>query len=237
MKHTIVEINGNPVSVSSLDHDVEPFLESALYKRWLAKLDPGIIVKTILVDSVDINHRTKDLIFAKITVGATDSQGRTLPGIIFLRGDSVAILTLIKVNGEDHSFVFVVQPRLAIGQLESVEIPAGMLDGDGNLVGVAAKEIREELGIEVNEKNLLNLNQHTPNGVALSPGGCDERMHFYSLEIDYTEEQMLALNDKLTGAADEHEYIRLKLVPVGEMEKYMSDAKFSLALFLRIVMD
>ena len=38
-----------------------------------------------------------------------------------------------------------------------VEIPAGMLDGESNFVGVAAKELKEETGIEITAEKLINM--------------------------------------------------------------------------------
>ena len=41
------------------------------------------------------------------------------------------------------------QPRVPTGRYSFVELPAGMLDQSGDFAGVAAKELKEETGIEV----------------------------------------------------------------------------------------
>ena len=38
-----------------------------------------------------------------------------------------------------------------------LEIPAGMLDGNGDITGVAIKEIKEEAGIDISKEKLTYL--------------------------------------------------------------------------------
>jgi hypothetical protein len=82
-----------------------------------------------------------------------------LPGAIFLRGGSVAILLILEEEeGGEEWVVPTVQPRVPASSLEFVELPAGMLD-DSSLTGAAAKEIQEECGIEIPADELLDLTQ------------------------------------------------------------------------------
>jgi len=68
------------------------------------------------------------------------------------------------------------QFRVPIGQY-LIEAPAGMIDEEGNFVGVAAKELKEETDIEVSEKNLKFLGSYYS-----SPGGSDEEVLLYFVE-------------------------------------------------------
>jgi ADP-sugar diphosphatase len=115
------------------------------------------------------------------------SYGVTLPGITLLRGGSVAVLMILRPqDSRDERWVVLVgQPRIPTGSLGFVEIPAGMLDGEGNYAGKAAEEIQEELGFTLQSKDLVNLTElalkHSePTGETLkdamyvSPGGSDE---------------------------------------------------------------
>merc|ERR1712003_299425 len=70
------------------------------------------------------------------------------------------------------------------------EIIGGYLDADGNFSGDALKEMRERLGIQINESELINLTelaygQDFP-GVYPSCGSCDEfsQIFLYRKVID-----------------------------------------------------
>lgn len=59
---------------------------------------------------------------------------------------------------KDKWVILTVQPRVPVGSLGFVEIPAGMLDG-GTVKGAAMNEIREETGLEVGEGELVNMSE------------------------------------------------------------------------------
>lgn len=62
--------------------------------------------------------------------------------------------------------VLTVQPRVPTGKYALEELPAGMLDASGSFVGAAAKELQEETGIIVNEKDLIDLTEKAFKGTA-----------------------------------------------------------------------
>ena len=135
------------------------------------------------IQSIDLFG--KRIGFMKIKTTTVNTQtNKTVPGIVFLRGDAVAILPVI--TSESQQFVLVTeQVRVPIGQ-KFLEIPAGMTDGDGNLSGVAIKELQEETGISsINAHDLVSLGQIVP-----SPGGCDEKLHLYLLKLQFTDAQI-----------------------------------------------
>ncbi|KAL7620918.1 hypothetical protein AAE478_008228 [Parahypoxylon ruwenzoriense] len=101
--------------------------------------------------------------FVKLVADVANAAGEKLPGSVFLRGPSVAMLVMLlpddlsplgakenrdKGEEEERYVVLTVQPRVPAGSLEFVELPAGMVDG-GSFAGTAAQEIREELGLEI----------------------------------------------------------------------------------------
>lgn len=110
--------------------------------------------------------------FLKLTanISKANTPNVTLPGTIFLRGPSVAMLIVLipddaanahdddDVDDVDDAYVLLtVQPRIATGSLAFVELPAGMLDADNNFAGKAAQEIEEELGLVIKEEELTCL--------------------------------------------------------------------------------
>jgi ADP-sugar diphosphatase len=111
--------------------------------------------------------------------GEKEARADWLPGAVFLRGGSVAILVRpspltmymktsnpVKIivqpadaSGEDEKHVILtVQPRTAVGSLAFTEIPAGMLDG-ASFKGTAANEIAEEAQLTVKESDLINMSE------------------------------------------------------------------------------
>ncbi|GKZ00369.1 hypothetical protein MPSEU_000989900 [Mayamaea pseudoterrestris] len=167
-----------------------------------------------------------------------------LPGVCFLRGDAVAILVaLVCQDGEDSHCsqvhcLLVEQPRIAIGQVACLELPAGMMDNDDmHLAGTAVQELAEECNIYVNKSDhdqLIDLTQLSghADGIALSPGGSDEHVRLLYLEKTVSSKQLEKLKGKLTGLREHGEFITLRVVPMDEVWKVCHDAKAMLALFL-----
>merc|ERR1719356_1724569 len=83
-------------------------------------------------------------------------DGKPVPGVVFMRGGAVAILVVLKCKEKRYTVV-VRQPRIPVGKDNLPEIPAGMLDGEGNFAGVAAKELKEETGLNIDESQLFDL--------------------------------------------------------------------------------
>lgn len=126
--------------------------------------------------------------------------------------------------------VLTVQPRVPAGSLAMVELPAGMVD-DGTFVGAAAKEIHEELGLEINQKDLVCLSdmarpadeakggkgEDLPLAMYPSCGGCDEHVTIFMHERKVPRSQLKEWTGKLTGLRDHGEKITLKLVPMRDL--------------------
>lgn len=139
-------------------------------------------LRSIAVQSYDVwgsNPSTSRVGFLKLRADVSNSGGESLPGGVFLRGSSVAMLVMLipddvpvpggagggrnDGDGDDAAYyyderyvVLTVQPRVAAGSLDFVELPAGMVDdgdgdgdGPGRFAGTAAREIEEELGMVI----------------------------------------------------------------------------------------
>jgi ADP-sugar diphosphatase len=103
--------------------------------------------------------------FVKLAADVRNARDQTLPGAVFLRGPSVAMLVLLvpddaapgsAAEAAERRVVLTVQPRVPAGSLAFVELPAGMVDG-GSFAGTAAREMREELDLVLPEDQLVCL--------------------------------------------------------------------------------
>lgn len=147
----------------------------------------------------------------------------------------------------DEAYVLLtVQPRIATGSLGFVELPAGMIDGDSNFAGVAAKEIEEELGMVIKQTELTCLTdkvgdirrarkatkgpdgdgdgkpepaaaENIPFAMYPSAGGCDEYIKIFSHERRVPRSTLHEWEGKYGGLRDEGEMITLKVVPLADL--------------------
>lgn len=233
-----MNFRGNEIPVTAAQSpDVQLALGTDLVKNWVNGLDSSLDVKKIEVQSVD-KFGTGRVGFVKISTH-TERNGTKIPGICLLRGNAVGILLEItdESDGQIYS-VLTSQPRVPTGKI-LLEIPAGMVDGSGNLKGVAIKELEEECGLVAKESDLIDLTgiaygDHFP-GVYTSPGLLDEALRLFLWKTTMPHDKLLALQDKL-GGEDAHEQIVLKLVKYNEIWKYTPDTKSLTALHLAQVL-
>jgi len=182
-----------------------------------------------------------------------DDEKNWTPGAVFLRGGSVAVLLIVQPEGaegeDEKQVILTVQPRVAASSLAFTEIPAGMLDDQqDSFAGKAAKEIKEETGLELKESELLDMtklalegasSEYPPAAESLeeamypSPGACDEFITLYLCQKRLKREHLEDLKGKATGLAEEGEKIKLKLVPLHMLwREGARDAKTLAALSL-----
>lgn len=221
--------------------------------------DPYVL-RSIKIQSFDLFGGSR-LGFVKLVAEVTNSARERLPGAVFLRGPSVAMLVVLvpddaplEEGKEDRYVLLTVQPRIAAGSLAFVELPAGMVDEAGNFAGTAAKEIKEELGLEIPESELKCLSELAaprpsvdevaaakqtfneeilPQAMFPSPGGCDEYVPIYMHERRVPRAQLSEWTGRLTGLRDHGEKITLKLVKMDDLwREGARDAKCLAALAL-----
>jgi ADP-sugar diphosphatase len=230
-----VAFKGNdvPVTVSGTI-DAELAMNTDLFKGWLANLDPSFDLKSVEFQSVD-KFGTGRVGFIKF-IAHIERNGIKIPGIVLLRGPAVAILLIIsdESTGEEWT-ILTEQPRVPAGKL-LLEIPAGMTDSNGNLKGVAVKELEEECGLVAKPDDLIDLTEltygKTQSGVYMSAGLCDETLRLFLWKLSMTHERLTQLEGKL-GGEDAHEQIVLRLVKFRDVWRTGADAKAlaSLALY------
>lgn len=229
-----ISIHGKdiPITTKDPDIDVSHVLKWTPFVDWTKELDPTLDVRSIDIQSVDMfgNGKIGFVKFKSLVYRQDIPHGsKHLPGIVFMRGPSVAILIVLKCKTTNMRYTALVeQARVPIGFLNFLEIPAGVLE-EGQFKGIAAKELKEEVGIEVKEEELIDLIEEVYGnkykGMYPSPGGCDEYIKLYALEQDISEEELEALRGRLGGVSNEGEYISVNVMELEEMITRTVDAK------------
>ena len=233
-----VMINGNEVPITSAIETIQmidsqvPLIPKVLetyvpFKDWVTQMnkDPRWKIESIHFQSADAFG--SKIGFLKWKSPGT-FNGKSVPDVVFARGNSVAILPILRCKGK-RWVVTVLQPRMPGADVKA-EIPAGMMDGKGCFVGTAAKEMAEETGIEMKEADLIPLGQ----GKLFCPsiGGCDERIKLFVLIKDVEQEYLDDLNGKHTGNIEENEAITVQLIDYDTLHEVTDDMKATTAMLL-----
>ena len=193
--------------------------------NWVSKLDlTQLEVRSITIADIDwfaAKPDPKKLGFVKVSIDATDKTTgkKILSNIVFIRGDAVAILIIVKVKSAvrgriTEHVLLCEQMRLPTGGRRR-EICAGMMDSEGNIASVALKEIEEETGFKIqNVSELISLGSMYP-----SQGGCDEEIHLYAWTTMITEQEFEEKMCRVFGNSLEGEEIKLSFVPMKEFRQ------------------
>ena len=215
--------------------DYPLILNSRIYKDWLSATSEKFKITKIHFTSVDFLRKGRQPLFIKLNATATLPDGRPVHGIVLVRGNAVGILVVLRCEGKKY-LLLVRQPRFALGEQASLEIPAGILDWTGDYRKVALSELEEEAQIKADDSELIDLMdfwyQGRSDGFAASCGLLDERIRLYAIERDVTPEQLAAMDGKDQQYTEEIEWIRTVVLPYEEAARQFIDGKNLIALFL-----
>lgn len=185
-------------------------------------------LEKILIQSFD-RKPNRSIIFIKLNATIKNGKGEQLPGIVFLRGGSVAVLMIIRpTDSPDERYVIMTeQARIPAGSLCFKEIPAGMIDAEKNFAGVAANEIEQEVGLKLNKEDLVDMTrmameqdenkEKIQDAMYPSPGGCDEFISIFLWERVIDRTVMEEVKDRLRGERGEMEHIKVTIEPYDRL--------------------
>jgi len=214
--------------------------DSNLLQKWLQNVQKSFQVNSLHIVHADLRgkHSIRRPLFIKLEADARDERGNKMHGITVLRGHAVAILPVIRCNGEEY-LLLVDQPRFPSGEPHSLEIPAGMLDECEDPAEVACKEMQEETGMIIQKEDLINLlPSGTPaaQGLIISGGLMDERIFLYAVEKEVSQKEFMELQNRKQTWDHEGEHIINRLVPMHEAPGLLQDSKCFAALwFYRLI--
>lgn len=241
MKYEIIKINDKNVSfifdekLFPEGKGIEDVLKYHPFISWMQNIEKGINIASIQLQNVDyFGNRVG---FIKFKCNAYHSNGVQMPGIVFMRGDTVTILIiLVNKHTKEEYVLFVRQPRVPIGKSSFPELPAGMVDGGNTYVDQILLETSEETGIDLSKKEIIDLTkwafQDRFNGVYPSPGGCDECIRFYLHRVECEQKFIESLMNKHTGIEESGEIITLHPMQIDLAFFMVPDAKFHTAMNL-----
>lgn len=212
MSSTTVVINGAEIPVEYPSNTngparLEAIMNAPKVKDWFKRVSPELLISKVTITG-DTTFG-KNVLFVHLNMTCIDrASGKSLAGIVFLRGSAVTCLVLIrdKSTGKLY-YAKVKQPRVPVGKW-IWELPAGMFelraDGEGKMAKTQMiVELKEELGIEIDTTGVKTadptqqFNYMEKLGVFYpSPGGCDEEITTYWFQVEMTTEEIAALHGK-----------------------------------------
>lgn len=207
----------------------ESLRRSPKYRAWKRSLEQSGCTLRAIESLQELPRHDGSLLFALVRARVEDPDGRPLPAYLLLRGGACLVVTVVENRDTgERKFLMLRQRRIGHGR-DTLEFPAGMLDGDvDDPAGVALREVREETGLEVERSQLTALS----GPLYSSPGLDDEAIHYFACAVTLPPDAYAALDGRQTGVADEHEYIRLSLWDYASALGHIDSLQVRLAFYL-----
>lgn len=240
---TTLVSNGYTITHSAhvAPENVQKLTKTIMFNSWTESLQREH--KSLRVESInvtEVNMFGPNVGFANVHANVTNAKGKKLPGIVFMRSPAVAVLVVLITPDGEKTVVGVRQPRVPVGRSDYLEIAAGMLDDSNNFTGVAAKELKEELGLEIKAEELIDLcskvsgqNGNGPDiDIGPSVGGCNETIKLFLCVKHVTQEFLDSLKNRIieNNEHDTWETITVELIKYAEAWKIFKDVKALCAL-------
>tara|TARA_X000000368_G_scaffold357197_1_gene299490 strand:- start:137 stop:892 length:756 start_codon:yes stop_codon:yes gene_type:complete len=179
---------GGSMMMNEMWFEYPMYMDSALIRNfqplveWQKNITRGLLAQGATLEKVSI--RDTYMFGPRIGFMLMDvtiyMDGVKLPGAVLLRGKSVAVLLWYRDSvTEDVHVILVHQPRVATGGM-TWEVPAGMVDGKGDLKGQMFKELEEETGLAL---NINDISHHAFEAPYTSSGLLDETLELYSMQV------------------------------------------------------
>jgi len=229
-----VKVHDKVIPIEKLATVITPVREIVrvpFFKEWARKVVAEFNLRKIVIQSVD--KVGPNVRFIKLQAQIENSSGQVVPGIVFLRGQSVAVLLVLTDVSDPKKTKWVVvirHPRAAIGEYYHLEIPVGF--EDGTPLGVIRNLMDTEIGLEFQSEKVVNMNEVLygyDRPIYVSPGASDEGIRFYLIECAVTSSQIRMLK---SGSNTKKQLLAPELIPLEELATQCPDSKSILAAHL-----
>lgn len=208
---------------------MEKLEDAAKFKFWRGQLEKNGLTINKIDDHFIRRRNNGEVLFAMLTVDADTPEGDKIPPVCFLKGHAASVLVcLIDDQNGDKFVVLVRQRRIADGS-HTYEHPAGMVDTDDDPTDTAAREVGEEIGLDIRPDELTKLN---PQLWFPSTGTSDEGMHFYFVEKTMPRDKIMAFHLKKIDSDSDYERITSVVVTMAEAHKLVTNVNGLLIQFL-----
>jgi len=199
-------------------------LNSKLFRKWREKFNSqNLSIASVKVKLV-ISRTLKDFYLAVLDVNLKKKySSKTFPRCLVLRGDSVIIVPIIKCIEDEKLYTILVEQFRIVDGGDSLEFPAGMIDYDIGIKKSAVIECKEELGIDILEKDLIPLSN---SAFKVCESLMDENVYIFAFKLNMQKEKILKFHGLKTGDIQQNEDINLKVLEFSEIKKIRSFSTF-----------
>ena len=133
--------------------------------------------------------------------------------------------------GKTIKTLLIEQFRVGTGKY-TLDFPAGIIE-DKNIVVSAIREIKEELNISVNKKNLKSLNK---DPIRMLPATNTQSSNFFYFKKKVSKNFLKSINNSDSGCADDGEFLKIKVMSLKEAEKInTSSVIIGLSLIKKVI--
>ena len=194
----------------------ELVLQSSRFLNWKKEVESqGIQLENVQV--IGEIRRNGKLLTALVDSQMNTSEGTTMPRFILLQNSGVVIIPVLTCQEDGKLYTLMVEQRRAIDGKWSMEFPSGGFEPQKEQpIVVAMQEIEEELGMQIDEKQLQVLNLEPLNTV---PGSSSARLHYYYFEQEVCKSFLDEIDGRKTGCYDDHEYLTVHVQKMSEVSK------------------
>lgn len=207
----------------------EALEDAAKFKFWKSQIESNGL-KINKIDTHFIRRRTNgEVLFAMLTLDADTPEGDKIPPVCFLKGHAASVLVCLIDEQTGDKFVVLVRQRRISDGSHTYEHPAGMVDTDDDPTDTAAREVGEEIGLDLRPDELTKLN---PALWFPSTGTSDEAMHFYFVEKTMPHEQIMSFHLKKIDSESDYERITSVVATLPEAHKLVTNVNGLLIQFL-----
>ncbi len=190
-------------------------INSLRYRRWRRRVESnGNLIKKIDILSV-VSRQPGTYYAAFLDCLLETPEGTEISRCITLRGESIVVIPVFRCADDKEIYTLMVEQRCICDGGMHTGFPAGNSDEDeSDFTSMACSELREELGIEVDPKELVPL---IDTGISISPSLTDDLVYLYYFSRKVSLEWLKAMDGRSTGCHREGEFLTIRLHKISDI--------------------